>query len=629
MSFFNFNGMNLGGGVSAYNNLTQAQSAKQSQKADGQAVNAGNDIKSGQVVSGEVVEVNDDTVRLKLSGDKYIDAKLDSSVNVEAGQNMSFEVKGDGSQIELRPLYANLSASPATDAALSQAGLPATGANINMVNAMMEEGMPVNRDALRSMARTVAAHPTADPSTIVQLSKLELPVTDTNINQLENYKNFEHQIINDADNLSGKVSELLGEVSENTTKEILSLVTGGNDSEIGELVSNLKAPVDGNQGILTEAFPDGAFEAMAAGADGESKTVITEEGQAAGADNLLAKAQEGMAGAGKQVLDPLAEMNQNEKAGDLTGIEQGQAGSESVAHPEVGTFQAEAVLEKTPSQPFLELAKDISAELRGMGLAPEEAAKLFDTNIPGDTVQLISRLYEQLSSGEIKYDALKEKLEKLFKTDDFKGMVKNQLLKGMTLEPKDVADKQKIEELYKKLDEQSGKAMEILKNAGLSDSSAMRSAQNIKENVHFMNDLNEMMQYVQLPLKMARENAHGDLYVYTRNKKQIGKDGKVSALLHLDMEALGPMDVYVSMQTDTSRVNTHFYLQDDETLDFIMANIDKLDERLSAKGFNMHATVTTKDIKEDKGIVDAFLDTASKEGASNAKVSKYSFDVRA
>ncbi|MCR4658191.1 MAG: flagellar hook-length control protein FliK [Lachnospiraceae bacterium] len=616
MSFFNFNGMNLGSGVSAYNNIAQAQSSRQTQQASGQAEDTAG-IKSGQVVSGEVVEVNDDSVKLKLSGDQYISAKLDSSVNVEAGSSMSFEVKSDGSQIELRPLYANLAASPAAEAALSQAGLPATGANINMVNTMMEEGMSVNRDALRAMARTASAHPTADPSTIVQLSKLELPVTDANINQLENYKNFEHQIINDADNLSGKLSELLGEISGNTDRAILSLVSGENSAEIGELISDLKVPADGEAGQVSEA--------LSAAADGTSKTVITEDvgGEtAAASDNLSAKGQEGVSEAGRAVSDLSVDITGDLKPSDT-------AAAENIQTDAQGSVRPEAALEKVPSQPFMEAAKDITADLEKMGLPEEKAAKLLSGDNQGDTVQFVSRLYEQLSSGEIKYDALKEKLEKLFKTEDFKDMAKDGLLKGMTLKPSDVADKEKIEELYKKLDEQSGKAMEILKNAGLSESPAMHSAQNIKENVHFMNDLNEMMQYVQLPLKMAQEKAHGDLYVYTRNKKQIGKDGQVSALLHLDMETLGPMDVYVSMQTNTSRVNTHFYLQDDETLDFIMANIDRLDERLSAKGFNMHATVTTKDIKEDKGIVDAFLDTASKEGASNPKVSKYSFDVRA
>ena len=42
----------------------------------------------------------------------------------------------------------------------------------------------------------------------------------------------------------------------------------------------------------------------------------------------------------------------------------------------------------------------------------------------------------------------------------------------------------------------------------------------------------------------------------------MNKDGNVSALLHLDMENLGPMDVYVAMQNN--RVNTHFYMQDDD-----------------------------------------------------------------
>ena len=63
-----------------------------------------------------------------------------------------------------------------------------------------------------------------------------------------------------------------------------------------------------------------------------------------------------------------------------------------------------------------------------------------------------------------------------------------------------------------------------------------------------MNQLNHMQTYLQLPLKMNGKRENGDLYVYTNKKSLAKKDGNVSALLHLDMQFLGALDVMISMQ---------------------------------------------------------------------------------
>ena len=70
----------------------------------------------------------------------------------------------------------------------------------------------------------------------------------------------------------------------------------------------------------------------------------------------------------------------------------------------------------------------------------------------------------------------------------------------------------------------------------------------------------------------------GELFVYTNKKNLARKDGQVSALLHLDMEHLGPLDVYVALK-DT-KVSTKFYVQNDAILDYLEANMDVLTERL-------------------------------------------------
>ena len=53
--------------------------------------------------------------------------------------------------------------------------------------------------------------------------------------------------------------------------------------------------------------------------------------------------------------------------------------------------------------------------------------------------------------------------------------------------------------------------------------------------------INQTYAYIQLPLHLRQgEHKTGELFVYTNKKNLAGRDGRVSALLHLDMEHLGP-----------------------------------------------------------------------------------------
>ena len=136
-----------------------------------------------------------------------------------------------------------------------------------------------------------------------------------------------------------------------------------------------------------------------------------------------------------------------------------------------------------------------------------------------------------------------------------------------------------------------------------------------------MNQLNQMYAYVQLPLKFRGENAHGDLYVYTNKKNLAKKEGNVSAYLHLDMEHLGTVDVYVAMEK--GKINTNFYLADEKSLDLLEKHIDSLTERLTEKGYRADAKLM---LKEDTGNV---MEEIIQSDKNISLISDMCFDVRA
>ena len=94
------------------------------------------------------------------------------------------------------------------------------------------------------------------------------------------------------------------------------------------------------------------------------------------------------------------------------------------------------------------------------------------------------------------------------------------------------------------------------------------------------------------------------------------------------MDNLGPMDVYVAMQKN--KVNTNFYLADEEALDLIMEHIDILDARLQKRGYNMSTSVTVKNKDEPKKtVVGEMLKEKSNGVVGGPITSKLSFDIRA
>ena len=185
-----------------------------------------------------------------------------------------------------------------------------------------------------------------------------------------------------------------------------------------------------------------------------------------------------------------------------------------------------------------------------------------------------------------------DKLAEIFKDPVFKMFMKETGEEASVLAPKEVGNHENIDKLYEHLQKKADKILETL--AGKEDFVLAKSAQNLKANVDFMNQMNQMFQYVQLPLKFSESRANGELYVYGNGKKLSLEDGNVSALLHLDMEHLGTVDIHVEMNPE-KQVKTNFYFEDEAMLDFIYEHIDMLNERLEKRGYGPVTNVQMKD----------------------------------
>lgn len=197
-------------------------------------------------------------------------------------------------------------------------------------------------------------------------------------------------------------------------------------------------------------------------------------------------------------------------------------------------------------------------------------------------------------------------------------------LHSFLLQPEDVADPDKVRQYYEELNETLTKLEQLsVKIAEDSVENAAATPKQIRQNLSFMEAVNHVFPYLQLPLKFKESPAHGELYVYEK-KKALKPSDTLSALLHLELEALGTMDIYVTLAG--THVTTRFSMTDKESGNFIRTELPRLTEALAAKGYSLSSEVSVREPSEENTptLLEQFLEELAPGG-----LNRYTFDIRA
>lgn len=269
------------------------------------------------------------------------------------------------------------------------------------------------------------------------------------------------------------------------------------------------------------------------------------------------------------------------------------------------------------------LGMALSDVLQKAGFSEETVNACLKGELPAK--ELLTELGRLVKDGRLSTEQKNGILE-LLKDNEFLENLKKGLTEKFLLTPDEVGEDGQVEKLYERLDSQLSRMNQALQGMAKENPALSQSIQNLSSNVEFMNQLNQMFTYVQLPLKLSGQEAAGELYVYTNKKNLAKKDGQVSALLHLDLKHLGEIDIHVSLRD--SHVSTKFCLSDEKALDLVAANIDTLNQRLMKRGYSVDASFEQKDKAQHP--IDEMLDR-DKKVSSKEKVliSSSSFDARA
>ena len=503
----------------------------------------------GQTLRGEVVSREGNNAQIRLLQDVLVDAKVDADIRLELGQNITFQVKNNGQTLNLSPLFTNMATEGTVLKALDMASLPVNENTVAMTKQLMDAGLPIDKNTLQQIWHESNAFPDAEILDLVNLHKVELPVTEGNITQMASYRNLTHQL-----------TAGIAETGESLTNMLQGLVESGDIEQAATIYSEV---------LELLAFEDAAGETVTGQQQTEGPlpepgvdvTVTPEEAEQMPVQPS-ATAPEAVPGQ-KTIIEEPTE----------TAPDNGQ------------TIKENPGAEKTQEAPQL-----------------QNLQKLLKQGLETKDIPLLRSILHNSKVAELPAKLLADR---------------------WSIKPEDVESPEKVEELYQKLGKQLKGLSNLLEENGQRGSSAYQNVTNLSQNVDFLQQINQTYAYIQLPLHLRQgEHKTGELFVYTNKKNLARKDGQVSALLHLDMEHLGPLDVYVALK-DT-KVSTKFYVQNDAILDYLEANMDVLTERLQKRGYDCKCETTLR--TELQQTAQAMAPLLKTEGS--VPVAQYAFDVR-
>ena len=292
-------------------------------------------LTEGAHFRGQVTNITPNEIHLTTDSGKEIVARYNNNTDLSIGDSAKFVVtSNENGVITIKPDMG--SASGGTDPritnaiikVLENADLPSTKENVSMIETMLKYNMPVGKEAVNSMIRSLHRFPSADPSAVITMMHNGIPVTSENIAQFTNYAN-----------LNGQLTEYMSAVTE----EILSLLDNLTASMQGAEGLDKNAVITFLKDIFTQFNAENIDEGLA--------TSYGDEAQFTGVPEILSS----------ENLDAILTGN------ETTGFKVTESGLPIVTlsgneEPSDGVLLNDAAIDATDPEELSALAKHLEAE---------------------------------------------------------------------------------------------------------------------------------------------------------------------------------------------------------------------------------------------------------------------------
>lgn len=545
-------------------------------------------LQSGQVFRGEILNITSGDVTILLDNQQTINAKLGEAIELNIGQRMYFEVKeNQGDQVFIRPLPdMNLDGQAmAAEKALSANGFSFTERNLLIANSLMEAGMPLNKESMRKIMQQQARFPEADIKQLVAMNRLELPVNEMTVKQFAQYSSHEHQLTQAMNHVLDGLEAALGNVAaegdieqlQNMNRQIMDIF-GWNGK--GEAVKEIVEHGTQNPGTDMEGNADKT---------GTLDTNPDRNGNTPVNSGINGKVPEG---GGRNPAFAV-----NEPAGRDTAGSDAEKGTITERGRTEGT-QAEALTASKNSSVGStskadSLLEGLRMQLKGLGI-PEETVQRLTEGTQGHGELLSNISHYLMQEGVVTPQGLRS----FFQSENYRQMLKKGIQEEWLMKPESMKEPREIDRLYEKIQNQSEQLEQSFSQSGHSNQEFAEHSQNMRDNIQFMQQLNQQFIFAQLPMRMNGTEANSELFVYANKKKlQQGAEG-LKLLLHLDMPNLGSTDILVRLKDHM--LHARFTLEDQTSVTIIAENMQALSEKLEEKGFHFTNEVQKVEPKQEE-----------------------------
>lgn len=561
--------------VNAYNAIDRVKSTEKpavSEKSGDKS-----QPKAGELIKGEILDLNQSTVKIKLESGQIIQARLTDAFEMNIGQQVQFYVKEmDSEHWILKPmLEEGVMTADKLKLALLQAGINATDENMEIVKKMIQSQMSVDRESLQKTIQTVRQFPDESLDHILFLVKHDMPVNSENLKQLQSMIKGDQQLLTRLTDISAALSEKAG-VPEMRTLVTSLVTTPGGKAAIAQIYAALDA-----------------WEGGTSQETGEANINSLQNN----ADELYQDIQK------KNV--PLNVLN-------AATIELLQTESVRTSASPVPAIPLDPVASPLLTSGFLSLsdAGELTDTILNLTKGDAIVAQaLLAAKDPEDFANLLKRLELPLDTKQYLMEALTDKA------------VYRQLTRELLMNENQLESPKALRDFYDNLQD---KLQEIVSARQGGEGRGSVSGEAAKANAHlgFMADLNEKFNYLQLPFLLNDRLTHSELYVFNKKPQLKNPKATITALVRLDLVNMGHVDTYITKTGPT--VNLQFYTEDDEKRQLLEPHISKLHNRLQAAGFKITGMGVSAS-KKDFDVLEDFLGA----GKETQDVKRYTFDMRA
>lgn len=546
-------------------------------------------LKEGAVFRGEILDIVGEKVTISLENEAKLMARLQSGVELGVGDQLLFSVKENtDSQILIKPMFDSLysAQTQVLEKALDAAGLSPTEKNFTVAKELMDAGLPVDKTNMVKILSQSMKFEGTSLQTLVSLHKMDISITQENITQYERYQGMQHQLTGDiadaakgiADFVKAFPSDIDGQTLIQTAKEIVDFFTENNNVSMvehadSELVNNAQTEEVTANAMNGKEVPD---------------TV-----------------------AGTQKEDVLLSGNTTVADSQTVGQEENIRSQGAVLQQSIDTYTKETDTGLTGK-----VVSQLVDNMRQAGISEVNITSVFQKS-DSDSA-LLQNTLQAMQNASVSDEAVRQFLQQ----DGFRNVLSEVVKRAFSLNPKQMKEPKEIDELYESILKHTKSFEDAVASNGGNPKEFQQNFQNMRQNLQFMNELNQQMIYAQMPVKLSNKQANSELFVYADKRKLQQKKDGISVMLHLDMDHLGATDVKVTLTG--SNVHARFYLNDQDSVDIVTENMNQLAKQLADRGFSLTNEVVKRQPQESiNKVVDEIID----ENAERS-IKRYTFDAR-